>query len=126
MKALRENQLISIVLGDQIRRGRIRRINQSQSPFVLDVVLDVRGRHFDLAILAPETEGIRWARGWNTEAAKALGVAHALAPPTPPGLGEAGKKLLSAFGKALVERPTEVIAAIGKALDILTKPKAKP
>ena len=112
MKALHENQLISVVLDGQIRRGRIRRVKDAGTELT-HLVLDVRGQRIKLSQLTPETEGITWARGWNTQDAKALETAHALAPTEPPTLGEAGKKLIRTLGNTIAAKPKTVKAAVG-------------
>lgn len=88
MKALRERQLISIVLTGEIRRGRIRCCDPDGTrPDGLYLAVGGRARgltpqRIDLSQLTPETEGVTWARGWNTEAAKALETALALSDDT--------------------------------------------
>lgn len=114
----RENQLISIVLDGQMRRGRIRSCDHTSRLDSLYLYVGGRARgltpdRIDLSQLTPETEGISWARGWNTQDAKALETAQALAPTEPPALGEAGKKLIRALTNTIAAKPKTVKAAIG-------------
>lgn len=111
MRRLREGELISIVIDGKIRWGRIRRNNDG-------LHLDVRG--MKVFALDPALEGVKWARGWKSAAAKALAVSTSLDEPKTPTIGEAGRKLIHLLGKAVVERPDEVLDAVVKVLDALS------